>query len=69
MLSEYVSMCGGYAEEAVFGLRLKCRTRVPLQERRPAEWRQRDFSPIWRTRDTYKNIEKYIIQIVNSSLI
>lgn len=46
VLSEYMSMCGGYMEEAVFGLRLKCRTRVPLQERRPAEWRKRDFSPI-----------------------
>ena len=40
-------------EEAVFGLRLKCRTGVLLQERRPAEWRQRDFSPIRETRDTY----------------
>ena len=53
VLSECVSMCGGYMEEAVFGLRLKCRTRVLLQERRPAEWRQRDFSPIRETRDTY----------------
>ncbi len=53
VLSEYLSMCGGYTEEAVFGLRLKCRTRVPLQERRPAEQRQRDFSPIRETRDTH----------------
>lgn len=52
VLSEYVSMCGGYREEAVFGPRLKCRTRVPLQERRPAERTQRDFSPIRETRNT-----------------
>ncbi len=60
MLSEYVSICGGYMEEAVFGLRLKCRTRVPLQERRPAEHRQRDFSPIRETSDVHTLQTPYI---------
>lgn len=44
-------------EEAVFGLRLKCRTRVPLQERSPAERSQRDSPPppLRETCDPYKN--------------
>ena len=56
----YVNMCGGYMEEAVFGLRLKCRTRVPLQERSPAEQRQGDFfSSLGETRDTIRITQIY----------
>ena len=35
VFSVYNSMCDGYMEEAVFGLRLKCRTGVSFQEKRP----------------------------------
>lgn len=50
----YVNICGGYMEEVVFGPRLKCGTRVLLQERRPAERRRRDLPPIRETCDAAK---------------
>lgn len=50
----YVNVRGGYMEEVVFGPRLKCGTRVLLQERRPAERRRRDLPPIRETCDAAK---------------
>lgn len=47
-------------KEAVFGLRLKCRTRVPLQERRPTERRHRDFLPLGKHVTRAKIIYIYI---------
>lgn len=46
-------------EEAVFSLRLKCRTGVPLQQRRPTERRLRGFSSIRKMRGTLKSENHY----------